>query len=104
MYSDSRHYREYQQMLVNLHRMIAAGTGDSDEAMDLRERMEQPEAHLSESEMSRLNALSGDLSMIHDREIADPAVVARVTSAELPALLVRAFRRREWDELLALLR
>lgn len=104
MYSDHRHYREYQRMLVQLHAMIAAGHGESAEAVRLREDMEEPEGRLSQDEVVRLNALSGDLSIIHDSEIPDPNVVQRVPAAELPMRLVLAYRRADWEELLALLR
>jgi tetratricopeptide (TPR) repeat protein len=104
MYADSRHYREYQRMLVALHALIAAGAGDSDKAVALRQDMEEPEAHLSQQEAVRLNALSGDLSMTHKREIPDPDIVCSVPAAELPHRLARAYQRKNWDELLSLLR
>src|SRR5260221_14303807 len=104
MYADNRHYREYQRMLVKLHMMIAAGDGDSAQAIELRQEMDEPEAHLSEEEAVRLNALSGDLSMTHNREIPDVDVVRRMTAAELPGRLDRAYRGNDWLELLALLR
>jgi hypothetical protein len=104
MYADSRHYREYQRMLVKLHGFIAGGLGDSAEANELRQEMEGLEAHLSNEETIRLNALSGDLSMLHEREIPDAGVVGRVPAAELPHRIERAYRREDWDEVLALLR
>jgi tetratricopeptide (TPR) repeat protein len=104
MYADNRHYREYQRMLVKLHALIAAGAGDSAQAVELRQEMDEPEAHLSEEEAVRLNALSGDLSMTHDREIPDADVVRRVAAAEIPVRLERAYRGNNWSELLALLR
>jgi hypothetical protein len=91
MYADNPHYRRYQELLVRLHRLIAANKGDSDEAMDVREQMEAPEAQLTTSELQRLNELSGDLSMLHDREIPDEAAVSRFPVADVPLLLQRAF-------------
>lgn len=104
MYARNRHYRDYQQMLVELHTLIAHGNGDSAQAVDLRQEMDEPEAHLSEEEAIRLNALSGDLSMLHNREIPDPDVVRRVPVRELPQRLVIAYQSENWDEVLALLR
>lgn len=104
MYADNRRYREYQRMLVRLHTLIAAGAGDSPGAIDLREEMEVPEAYLSREETIRLNALSGDLSMMHDREIPDPDVTGSVPSAELPLRLTLAYQRRNPEEMLRLLR
>lgn len=104
MHADRTRYLDYQRMLIELHAMIAAGTGDSDEAMDLRALMDGPEARLTESEMSQLDALSGDLSMIHGREIPDPEVVARVRASNVPLFLAGAFRDSEWQRVLELLR
>jgi tetratricopeptide (TPR) repeat protein len=104
MYADSRHYREYQRMLVRLHKLIAHGQGDTPDALALREEMEEPERHLSPEETIRLNALSGDLSMLHDREIPDPDVTRSVPAAELPQRLVRAHQQEDWEESLRLLR
>jgi hypothetical protein len=104
MYADNRHYREYERMLVELHTLIAQGKGDSAQAIELRQEMDEPEAYLSEEEAVRLNALSGDLSMLHNREIPDPDVVRRVPVRELPQRLIHAYQSENWDELLALLR
>jgi tetratricopeptide (TPR) repeat protein len=104
MYADNKHYREYQRMLVKLHALIAGGHGDSAQAVQLRQEMDAPEVHLAEEETIRLNALSGDLSMLHDREIPDSDVVRRVSATELPQRVEQAYRRNEWAELLALLR
>src|SRR5689334_2812041 len=104
MFADHLHYREYQQLLVDLHGLIAAGRNQSPEAMGVRQRMEQVEAHLSEDEIVRLNALSADLSMIHDREIPDPDVCAGVLPQDVPVLMTSAYLRREWDDVLELLR
>lgn len=91
-------------MLVELHTLIAQGNGDSAQAIELRQDMDEPEAHLSEEEAVRLNALSGDLSLLHNREIPDPDVVRRVPVRELPQRLIHAYQGGDWDELLALLR
>ena len=104
MYADNRHYREYQRMLVRLHAMIAGGEEGSKQAAVLRQEMEEPESRLSSDEILRLNALSGDLAMIHGREIPDPDVVRRVPAAEMPDRLRRAFEREDWNEMLTLLR
>jgi hypothetical protein len=66
--------------------------------------MEGPESYLTESEIMRLNALSGDLSIIHDHEIPDPDVAAAVDPQAVPLLLVDAYRTRNWEEVLRLLR
>jgi tetratricopeptide (TPR) repeat protein len=104
MYADNFYYREYQQLLVDLHSLIAAGRNQASEAESLRLRMEQAESHLSEDEIVRLNALSADLAMIHEREIPDPDAVNRVLRQELPLRIAHAYHGRKWVEFLELLR
>jgi tetratricopeptide (TPR) repeat protein len=104
MFADHIHYREYQQLLVDLHGLIAAGRNQSPDARDLRQRMERAEEHLSEDEIVRLNALSADLSMTHDREIPDPEILARVVLQEVPRLIESAYKSGQWDDVLELLR
>jgi len=104
MYADNVHYREYQRLLVELHALIAAGRNQSSEAGQLRDLMERAEAHLSEDEIVRLNALSADLSMTHDREVPDPDVVARVPAGEVRRLVESAYSRRRWEDVLEFLR
>lgn len=104
MYVGNVYYREYQQLLVELHALIAAGRNQSPQARDLRQRMEQAESHLSEDEIVRLNALSADLAMTHDREVPDPDVVMHVVPDEVPLLIASAYQRRRWEDLLELLR
>ena len=84
MDSDNKYFREYQQMVVKLHTLIAAGDGDSDFAVEVRQEIAEPEAHLSQEEVVRLNALPGDLSMFHGREIPDPEVIRRVPEDSVP--------------------
>lgn len=104
LFADHVYYREYQQLLVDLHALIAAGQNQSQDAHDLRLRMEQVEGHLSEDEIVRLNGLSADLSMTHDREIPDPDVVARVVLQDVPRLVDSSYKQRQWETVLELLR
>ena len=104
MFANNNYYCQYQEFLVQLHTLIAAGRNQSVEARDLRGRMEWAEAHLSEGEIVRLNSLSADLSMIHDREVPDPEVVARVPPLELDRQIESTFRNCQWEEFLDLLR
>jgi hypothetical protein len=104
MFADNAYYREYQRLLVELHALIAAGRNQSSEARELRQAMERSESHLSEEEIARLNGLSADLSMIHDREIPDPEVAARVPAGDVPWLMEQAHKSRNWEGLLELLR
>lgn len=103
-YADNVYYREYQNLLVAIHLLIARGENKSPDAQKLRYRMEQIEPHISDDEMVRLNELSADLAIIHGREVTDPDVVQHVAVAELPALIALAFNHRKWEEFLTLLR
>ncbi|HZL33876.1 MAG TPA: hypothetical protein VFC78_01120 [Tepidisphaeraceae bacterium] len=104
MFADNYYYREYQRLLVELHALIAAGRNQSSEARQLRQFMERAEADLVEEEVVRLNALSADLSMTHDREIPDSDVVARVPAHEVPRLIESAYKSGKWEDILELLR
>ena len=104
MYADNPHYRRYARMLIDLHRLIADGKVNSPEAYNLREAMEEPEAHLTEAEQLRLNALSGDLSMFHDHEIVDDEAVEKFRGRLFPQLVQDANDGKKWEQLLEVLR
>ena len=64
-FADNPNYVQYESMLKDLHRLIAEGKGDSDEADALREAMDVPWRALSSEEIDRLNRLSSDLYILH---------------------------------------
>jgi hypothetical protein len=52
-FSDNPYYVEYEGLLKQLHRLIAEGKGDSDDADAVREEMDRPERELSREELNR---------------------------------------------------
>src|SRR5438034_643962 len=57
---------EYVDRLVRLHRLIAAGQGDSDAAEAVRDEMDLPWRKMSEREIALARDLSIDLYTISD--------------------------------------
>lgn len=103
MFADNAHFRDYERMIVELHKMMADGQSSSPAANDLRERMEIPEAHVSSEELRVLNNLSGDLYMIEGREVADTSAV-NCPLDELPRELSNAQASGDLLRILAILR
>jgi tetratricopeptide (TPR) repeat protein len=52
---------EHIHLLIELHRLIAAGQGDDPEADDVRDAMDASWYHLREEEIDAINGLSADL-------------------------------------------
>ena len=94
-------YVEYETLLTKLHRFIAAGMGDSDEAEAVREEMDAPWLKLSSQENMRLNGLSADLYALQNNEIYEPYTGTR---EQLRADLNAAWGRGGYETTLALLR
>src|SRR5437773_9116414 len=100
----NRSFVEYEGLLKELHRLIAAGRGDSPEAEAVSERMELPEADLSRDELQRLKGLSADLYMLQDDEVCEPLPESERTRERLGATLKEAWEQQDWPRALALLR
>jgi tetratricopeptide (TPR) repeat protein len=102
-FADNPHYREYERLLIELHRLMAAGESDTDAADVLRDQMDDAWFKLSEPEQQRLRGLSGDLYFLQGRE-----VVERLTddNAVIDAAhaIQDAAARRDWEQILELLR
>jgi tetratricopeptide (TPR) repeat protein len=100
---DNPHFVRYEELLRQLHTLMAVGDGDSDDAERVREAMDEPGRRLSAEEIDRLNWLSADLYLIEDDERlqADPSGGSpEMTAAALNA----AIRLQQWEQVLALLR
>jgi len=100
-FSDNPDYFQYETLLKELHRFIAAGLGDSDEAEAVREDMDAPEQRLTQDEIMRLNGLSADLYMLQDDEVYEKHGETR---EELRASLKSALDRHDHEAILSLLR
>jgi tetratricopeptide (TPR) repeat protein len=103
-FSDNPDFLQYETFLKELHRLIAMGKGNDDEADEVREAMDQPERELSREELDRLNGLSADLYMLQDDEIYEPADPAERTPERLGAAVSLALEQQAWEQVLALLR
>jgi tetratricopeptide (TPR) repeat protein len=95
--------REYVRLLRNLHALIAQGKGDSGEADQLRDLMDDPWYQMSPDEIRRVRGLSADLYTLVDPpsppQAADPREIA-----ETCRLVEAAWNNKDWDGGLELLR
>ena len=97
--------REYETLLVDLHRLNAiAGSDAAAAARAVSDRMAGYEGCFDESDVDFLNGLSGDLYMLVDREVFDPDLVPDLAPATLRGRLSAALTDERWGELLTLLR
>lgn len=100
----TQYYRNYEELMLELHKLTAMGQGDTEEAQQLWSAMGEPERFLTESQIAFLNGLSGDLYMLQDKEIADADVTAKWSGQALATELAHAYRARDWSHVLRLLR
>lgn len=100
-FADNPFYVQYEALLKDLHRLIAAGKGNEDEADAVRDEMDGPEQSLTQKETMRLNGLSADLYMLQDEEVYEPY---DGTQKELVTALSEALGRLDYEAILSLLR
>ena len=100
-FADNPFYVQYEALLEELHRLIAAGKGNEDEADAVRDEMDGPEQKLTQKEIMRLNGLSADLHMLQDDEIYEPY---DGTQDELRVALSEALGSNDYETILRLLR
>jgi hypothetical protein len=103
-FSDNPYYVEYETLLKKLHRLMAEGKGDSEEADAVRDEMDRPERELNREELARLNGLSADLYMLQDDEMFEPPDPDEGTPELLDARLDAAWHGQDWEKVLELLR
>lgn len=104
VYLDNPNVAAYVRLLVELHRLIAAGKGDDEEADLLRDQMDVPWHHLSRAELALVDGLSADLyTLNHDSHLKHP-LAGGINSSDF-ATELRAMRRAgNFEGVLALLR
>lgn len=77
----------YSKLLMKLHRLIAAGEGDSDDADAVRDMMDGPWYQLAPAEQDIAKQLSADLYGLHEepngKHPHDTAAYSRELAAEL---------------------
>jgi hypothetical protein len=98
------YYVEYERLLRELHRLIAEGRGDTEEADLIRDDMDVPERKLSREEQDRLDGLSADLYMLQEDEVFEPVDPDERTTQRLGVELKSAWDRGDWETVLKLLR
>jgi tetratricopeptide (TPR) repeat protein len=103
-FADNPDFRLYEQLLLRVHELIAAGEGDSEEADELRERMDAPWHRLTEAEQTRLRGLSGDLYLISGTEIPDEPFPVRFKPEAWVEQLQEARDWNDWGTVLGLVR
>jgi len=100
-FADNPDYVLYEKLLIEVHRLIAAGKGNDDEADAVRDKMDAPEQKLSREESDRMGGLSADLYMLQNDEVYEPY---EGTPEELRSRLNDAWDRGQYEAVLALLR
>ncbi len=95
---------EYVRLLSALHRLMAAGQGESDEADTIREASERPWKKLSREERQRANGLSEDLYSLETIPSPVDLSAEALQSSSSSVRLVMAAALGQNDEVLGLLR
>ena len=90
------------QGLHRLHALFAAGKGQTPEADELRDTLDEPWTHLSEIERERINGLSADLYSLTDPP--EPPLPMNPQAEKNLADAIKACEAGEWDRALGLLR
>lgn len=96
--------RTYATLLDRLHRMIAAGLGDGEEADAVRDDMDRPWYAMSEAEIELVRTLSKDLYDVHENANRPRGEAVETIDEPIRKELEEADRREEWERLLSLLR
>lgn len=97
-------YVEYVGLLLQLHDLIRRGLCDSEQADELRDRMDAPWYRLDKQEIARVDALSADLSTLKpDPPIQHPEE-GGVQSEETRRTLKTLSDEGAWEKLLEFLR
>jgi hypothetical protein len=97
-------YIGYEQCLVRLQELTAAGLDESAAAATVRDTMDGHWLALDGDERRRLSGLSADLYMLSDDEVFERAELADRGADTLGLSLLAARAGGDWETLLALLR
>lgn len=90
---------KYCERLLELHRLIAAGKCDTDEADRVRDTMDAPWRKLTQDQIKLVRGLSADLYTIGAERKSPDSIEADVASAT-----DAAFEELRWGDLLDILR
>ncbi len=114
----SAQFQEAEQIVLDLHRLIALGQGDSDCAHELRNQGTNILEELPEGEVEEIQRLSAELPMLYGTESPRKSRRASVKKPHPPRkqffrsgnahgprqVLVDALQKQDWPEVLNLLR
>src|SRR5262249_38530517 len=95
--------RTYARLLHQLHRFIAEGTGDSDEADIVRDEMDAPWYAMTKVEQERVGGLSEDLYALAGIS-AKPLPLSPTERSRWEQDIRNARDSENWDQMLKLLR
>ena len=102
LFTDNPYFNEYETRLRQLHRLIAEGKGNTEEADEVRDAMDTPWLHLTEAEVARLDGLSADLYMLQNREVFEPSDGR--SKIQIGQAIYAAVKQEKWKEALVLMR
>jgi len=97
-------FLQHERNLIQLHELIASGKGDSDEADQIRDRLDVTFSQLTSEERDRLDGVASDLFMLDGREEYQEHDVSERGQHRLSGALADAHRRNDWKSVLGLLR
>jgi hypothetical protein len=100
----SPEYASLADLLLSLHDLIRIGQGDSTEADEIRDRMDDSWTKISDLERQRIDGMSADLYTLGAESPIQHADRNRYISVELSAKLAPLMFKREWDTVLDSLR
>lgn len=99
--AENPEYIAYEKLLIELHRLIADGKGDDEEAEAVRDAMDTPWYRLSREEDDRMSGLSADLYMLQDDEVYEKS---DWTQEQIRVILNSAWELDDYELVLRVLR
>src|SRR4051812_27483827 len=92
-------YERYAACVRALHRLFVEGKDESDEADELRDRMDEPWEALTPEQQALVSGLTADLNWIRREPVCPPAAREAVLAEEMPRQEA-ARRSGDWRSLL----
>lgn len=96
-------YEQYAACVRALHRLFLEGKGESEEADELRDRMDEPWETLTVEQQALVSGLTADLNWIRREPVRAEAARDVVLTEDLPKLGA-AIKIGEWRSVLEILR
>ena len=102
LFVNNPYFIELEARTKQLHRLIAEGKCNTEEADAVRDEMDTPWLRLTGAERQRLNGLSADLYMLQNREVSEPSDGR--TKIQVGQAIFAAVKQEKWEDALALMR